>query len=317
MNFKRIAILDLGTNTFQLLITDINSEGYKILHRENFAVRLGQDGIGRKKITDNAWKRGLSAIKAIQKKINIYGVDYVKSIATSAIRNAVNGQRFVNEIKFNTGFDISIIDGEKEAEYIYNGIRQSIQIGKQTVLVMDIGGGSVEFIIGNQYAIFWKKSFEIGAQRLFDRFHRHDPVSIKDLADLYQYLNQILQPLLQSLTSYKPTILIGSSGTFETLSDIYNKKYNIKTNVNSTQWPIDIEAFLKIHHEIVMKDRKERLAIPGMDPMRADLMSMSSSIIHFLLSTYPLKHIRFSSYSLKEGFLYSILNDKEQTKLSV
>jgi exopolyphosphatase/guanosine-5'-triphosphate,3'-diphosphate pyrophosphatase len=313
---NRVAILDLGTNTFHLLIAELTEDSFRIIHKKKFPVRLGEGGINEGIITKSAEKRALSAIKEISGMLRDYNIFDVKAIATSAIRNASNGQKFLRKIKSRSGIDINVIDGSTEAEYIYYGVCQAIDIGDNPVLIMDIGGGSVEFIIANQHNIFWKKSFEIGAQRLFEEYHRHDPVTKNDLISLYQYLEIKLISLFDALHHYHPKTLIGCSGTFDTISDIYCLKNNIIKNPEDTEQPIEIRSFHHIHEDLIRKNIQERLAIPGMSPMRADMINMSSSLIHFIISQYNFERLRASNYSLKEGIISLILKKAQIQELS-
>ncbi|MBS0000971.1 MAG: exopolyphosphatase [Cyclobacteriaceae bacterium] len=316
MKDSHIAILDLGTNTFHLLIAVIHDDQFRIIHRKKFDVKLGEGGINRRFITDEAWQRGITAIREIKELISSYHVMEIRSIATSAIRNAKNGSSFLEAIQLETGIKTSIIDGNLEAEYIYYGVRQAITIGTKPVLIMDIGGGSVEFIIANQREIFWKKSFEIGAQRLYDLFHRHDPVSPEDILNLKSYLELALHPLVPVLNKFRPDTLIGCSGTFETLSSIYCMRNSIRQIKYKKEVPIDKEAFFPIHYELVTKNKTERLAIPGMSPMRVDMISMSSLLIHYMLTKFSFLHLKGSSYSLKEGLLSEIVDHVQIVELS-
>jgi exopolyphosphatase / guanosine-5'-triphosphate,3'-diphosphate pyrophosphatase len=316
MKDTHIAILDLGTNTFHLLIAVICENSFRIIERKKFAVKLGEGGINNRIITDEAQQRGIKAIREIRKLIDLSHVSEIKSIATSAIRNATNGPEFLGVLKAESGIESTIINGDLEAEYIYYGVRQAVNIGPKPVLIMDIGGGSVEFIVANQEEIFWKKSFEIGAQRLFDLFHKHDPVSPEDISKLRNYLELVLHPLVPVIKNYKPETLIGCSGTFETLGEIYCMGKNNRRNAHLKEVPISREAFFPIHQLLVSKNKAERLAIPGMSPMRADMISMSSLLIHYMLTKFNFSQMTGSSYSLKEGILSEIIDHAQIVELS-
>jgi len=316
MKDNHIAILDLGTNTFHLLIALIRGDQYRIIRRKKFAVKLGEGGINKGIITEEAWERGISAIREIRELIDAHHINEIKAIATSAIRNASNGHAFIDALRTSAGINATIIDGDQEAEYIYYGVRQAIPIGDLPVLIMDIGGGSVEFILANQHEIFWKKSFEIGAQRLFDLFHRHDPVNGNDVLKLRNYLELILHPLVPLLNKFKPETLIGCSGTFETLGHIYCHRRNAHPIQNGREVPITREAFFSIHQMLISKNKSGRLAIPGMSPMRADLISMSSLLIHYMLTKFEFSHLKGSFYSLKEGILSEIVDHAQIVELS-
>src|SRR5690606_1328820 len=134
-----------------------------------------------------------------------------------------NGSSLANEITSVTGIPIRIISGNEEADLIFAGIRDGLDLGSSPNLVIDIGAGSVEFIIGDQKEIFWKQSFEIGGQRLLEKFHKHDPIHGEEIAALNDYFATTLRPLRSALEKLHPNTLVGSSGTFDTLSEIYCK----------------------------------------------------------------------------------------------
>ncbi|MDX5437300.1 MAG: phosphatase, partial [Pontibacter sp.] len=175
---NRLALIDMGTNTFHLLITEVGENGK--LHdfvRTKVPVRLGQGGISNGAIAPEAYERALKTLKDFRKQIDEHGVETVHAMATSMVRNAANGDDFVKDIYKQTDIQVEVIDGAREAELIYYGVRSAGVLDEQTALIMDIGGGSVEFILCNAQEIFWKQSFEVGAQRLMDQFFTEDPIA--------------------------------------------------------------------------------------------------------------------------------------------
>ncbi|MBI3233624.1 MAG: phosphatase, partial [Bacteroidetes bacterium] len=157
------AVIDLGTNTFQLLIAEYNQGQIKLIEQFQQAVKLGEGSINQQYIQPNAFDRGIKALSKFREKMDELGVESHVAIATSAIRNASNGQQFIEEALQLSQIQITAIDGNKEAYYIYQGVKQSIKNIDDIFLIMDIGGGSVEFIIGDITTIYWKQSFDIGA----------------------------------------------------------------------------------------------------------------------------------------------------------
>jgi exopolyphosphatase/guanosine-5'-triphosphate,3'-diphosphate pyrophosphatase len=171
---------------------------------------------------------------------------------------------------------------------------------------VDIGGGSVEFIIANKEEILWLKSFEIGAQRLLDMFHTKDPIPKKNLHRLDAYLQGQLGDLRDAMQKFSPRSLVGSSGAFDTLSDIFQKKTGISVPLENTEYPLDITHVQKIHKELADMTREQRLQVPGMIPMRVDMIVVASRLIRYLIDEYDLETIRVSSHALKEGILLLI-----------
>ena len=160
----KVAVIDMGTNTFHLIIVEVEKDDFKIVYREKTAVKIGEKGINHGMITDDAIDRALKTLSKFKEVIDEEEVEQVFATATSAIRNAKNGKGLVALIKEETGIETRIISGIQEAEYIYYGVNKAVEIGDKASLIMDIGGGSIEFIIGTSKEIIWRQSFEIGGQ---------------------------------------------------------------------------------------------------------------------------------------------------------
>lgn len=307
-----IAIIDLGTNTFHLLVVEIGENGYHIIHRDREAVKLGEKGINQGIITDAAINRALIAIKRFCAYIDQLDVSQIFAYGTSAFRNAQNQEVVLGEIKKVTGITVKIISGEEEARLIYLGVKSALSFVGEKALVMDIGGGSVEFIIGNDNEIFWKQSFEIGAQRLLEEYHQHDPIRGEDITALRQHFSAVLHPLFLALNFHQPKTLIGSSGTFDTLSDIYCLKHGIEKLPEAPETPLSFSGFHDIYKVLISKNRSERMEIPGMIELRVDMIVVASTLIDYLFQHFTFKDIRVSSYALKEGVLAEIIEARHK-----
>jgi exopolyphosphatase/guanosine-5'-triphosphate,3'-diphosphate pyrophosphatase len=291
MKPMNLAIIDMGTNTFHLLLVKVENETFEIFHKEKIAVKIGANGINQGIINDAAIERCIHTLKSFKKQIDTANIDDVYALATSAIRNAKNQQFLIQKIKEEVGIEPRVISGMEEASYIHHGVCKALNIGADLCLIMDIGGGSIEFIITQGNQPLWMKSFEIGGQRLN------------------------LQPLFEACELYGPKTLIGSSGTFDTLSEIYQKKIDKYTQEHRTELPISQNGMIQIFHEIISKNKEERLLIPGMIALRVDMIVVASILIQFILKKTGLKTTRISSYALKEGvLLQTITSLKIQTK---
>jgi len=304
---KRVAVIDLGTNTFHLLVANITDE-QKIqpLHEEKQPARIGQGGISQGIITQDAFDRGIRIMTDYRRRIAELHVPtaHILATGTSAIRSASNGADFVQRIQEETGIKVGIISGDREAELIYHGVRNALDMSTEPSLIVDIGGGSVEFIIGNSEKIFWKKSFEIGGQRLMDKFMLSDPIPPQSVQRLYDFLNESLLPLTNAIHQYHPRTLIGSSGTFDTLVEINALKENDVFKLNDhTAYELPSDAFQAIFQELLAKDRTERLGVRGMIPLRVDMIVVACCLIDFVLKKYEITKLRASTYALKEGLL--------------
>jgi exopolyphosphatase/guanosine-5'-triphosphate,3'-diphosphate pyrophosphatase len=174
---------------------------------------------------------------------------------------------------------------------------------------MDIGGGSVEFIIANESTIFWKRSFEMGAQRLLDKFFP-DPSGIfsKDALEAeLSFLADMLAPLTDAVAEFGPLAgLVGSSGSFDTLADLTVGRVRKETELPPSTW-LSVSDFEHHFAQLLTLNHDERVALPGMFPMRADMLVVASVIVKYVLKTYGLTRITTSSFALKEGLLAELL----------
>ncbi len=305
---QKLGIIDCGTNTFHLMVVEIHKSIPFIKSRIKKAVKIGKGGINKKLILPDAEERALKTLLEFKEIAEQQDLNQIIAFATSAFRNADNGIEIRLRIKRETGIDISIIDGNREAELIFKGVNYALKLKSDPTLVMDIGGGSVEFIIGSSKGIQWKRSFEIGGQRLVELFHKHDPILQSEIKTLEAHLAVELVELFSALNKYRPTILAGSSGTFDTLSEMYALENGISLTGDEPELPLTLDTYYSQHKKLITLPRADRLQIPGMIEMRVDMIVVASCLINYVLSQYKFEDIRVSTYSLKEGALSEMIN---------
>ena len=278
------------------------------LYRTKTVVKIGQGGISEGRISEAAAQRALNALKDFRTSIDQYGVSKIKAFATSAFRSSANAMELVDKVYQETGITIHVIGGQEEASLIFDGVNLALGKMSETILVVDIGGGSVEFIIGKEEQVLWMESYEIGGQRMMDRFFTEDPISMDSVGQMKEFLHSRLQSLISAIERYNPTILVGSSGSFETLSMMYAELSGISID-NDKELPLTLEAISKFHTQLTHADREERLAIPGMAPMRVDMIVVASILIDYLCNQHEFQRVRVSRYALKEGALSRLLQE--------
>lgn len=309
---SRLAIIDLGTNTFHLLIVERNGEDVTTCFHESRPARIGLGGINKRILTEEAIQRALTVLKFFREQLDLHNVPLENTFAfgTSAIRNAENQELFCETVMLETKIPITVIDGDKEANYIYKGVRRGAKLGVYPCLIMDIGGGSVEFIIGNDSQIFWKQSFEIGGQRLMEKFMRNDPLTEGDKKKLYNHFEENLIPLVNAVHQYAPEKLVGSSGTFDTLVDIdFQHRTGNWAPKNQTDFTLPIEEFYRIYALIISGNHEQRMAIPGMIALRVDMIVVAVCLIDYILKSYEIRQMQISSFALKEGVLAEVMGE--------
>ncbi|MBS1652364.1 MAG: phosphatase [Bacteroidetes bacterium] len=304
-----LGIIDCGTNTFNILIVNVQKKQTPIkLHGSRIAVKLGEGGINSGTIVEKAYNRGIDALANFSKLIAKYNCNKVLAFATSAIRDAHNGPKFIEDAYLKTNINITIIDGNKEAELIYYGNKIAANLNKNTSLIMDIGGGSTEFIIANSTQIFWKKSYRLGASRLLQKFNPSNPINDGEINAISNYLNTELSDLIQAINLYNPIELIGSSGAFDSVVEIIHGELNGEKLVpEKIIYNVKITDFDKIFNLIIKSTLKERLNIKGLIEMRADMIVISCLLIKTALTISNLSQFRVSTYSLKEGAMFEFI----------
>jgi exopolyphosphatase/guanosine-5'-triphosphate,3'-diphosphate pyrophosphatase len=300
------AIIDLGTNTFHLLIAEVKGDMLRVYFQLQVPVKLGSGGINSSIIQPDAYERGMVALNEFSKYLNQFQVTDVTAFATSAIRNASNGKQFIDDAALRCNIIITTITGDTEAAYIYKGVYHSFKFPDKPVLVMDIGGGSVEFIIGIGTQILWKQSFEIGAARLIEKFKPSNPITETEVTQLHHYLAQTLTPLFDAVKLHQPQLLIGSAGAFETLVDVViNDLAVIPNSLSLHAFEIrkhDFEVFVEI---MKTSTTEQRARLRGMIPFRIEMITVASLLMDYVVSHTSVNRIIASNYALKEGVLFS------------
>lgn len=305
----KIAILDLGTNTFNLLIAEVESyKSYNILYKEELPVKLGEGGITKKVIAPIPFQRGIDALKKHKSTIKTYGVNIIKAFATSAIRSTKNGNDFVKKAFEETGITIQVIPGEEEAGLIYKGVKLAGLLDDNASLIMDIGGGSTEFIIADNKRLLWKHSFDLGVARLMQLLKPSDPVTAKQIKTLQNYFDEILTPLFDAVRQYPATTLIGCSGSFESFANMILHQYNLQDKLFAKNYcNIDLYDFSSLYKTLINSSEAKRYTIKGLIAMRVDTIVYASIFVDYIIKKINIKQLRLSHYALKEGVLYDII----------
>lgn len=296
------AVIDLGTNTFNLLIAENVDGKIKEIVREKRTVKIGKGGLNNNLITEDALNRAIQAIKEYAQLIQTHNVYDKRIVATSAFRTTENGHQLACEIEKIINAKVEIIDGNKEAEYIYYGIRGAVPLTEKKVLMLDIGGGSNELIIANKNQIFWMQSFKLGISRLIELFHPNDPLSPYEMEQITNYIRKELEPLKTALDDFPTDTLVGSSGSFDTISNILHFKETGKPiDLSNTCNNINIMQFWRLLDLLIISSYEQRKNIQGMDLTRIEMIPIAALFIRVVLEFFKCQQVFHSTYAIKEG----------------
>lgn len=311
----RRAVIDLGTNTFQLLVAafDPIQKQFSILENRTFAVSLGKGAMESGYIQDDAKQRAWQALDFFTQILSNYPLHGdVKAIGTSIIRNATNGNEFLKEITERFGFETIKISGSQEADLIFTGVLESMpKPWEHTSLIMDIGGGSTEFILFKEQEVLFKASYEIGGLKILSLFHQNQQFSIDLKKEIQSYVLGQIPELLEAIRFYKPNQLIGAAGAFETLFDLEQANFGGEVQQNTTTYTKNLSIKIFYHHQRLLENLllQEREQYPGMKPFRASILPIAMIEIDLILKNMKNPLLWFSDFSLKEGYFFQSLGN--------
>ena len=302
---KPRAIIDLGTNTFQLLIAESDASGnLHTIHEMHTAVGLGKGAMETGLIQLDAMARALEALERFLWESQNKGCESILGIGTSVLRNARNAPAFIEVVESQLGIPIQVISGMQEAEYIFQGIVNSMpQPWNEVSMVMDIGGGSVEFIIFQGQEILFKSSVEVGGLKLQSMFQVEGEYGLPIEEALKQYLFSELSDVQDAVALFRPKYLIGAAGAFETLADI-QLAHGYLNQIEKTN-ELNLSGFYLLKEKMAGMSLAERQEIPGMKAFRASMIPYANSLIAHILDQGIIESLWMSMYSLKEGYWFS------------
>lgn len=292
----RKAVIDLGTNTFNLLIAEVSGGQLKLIHSDKAAVLLGMGGINQGIIAEDAMERAKDALKLFKAKCEYHNVKMIKAIGTSALRASSNSKELVAYAENTLDIQIEIIAGLQEAEYIYRGVKWGYDFSEPTI-VMDIGGGSTEFIFAGPEGIREVTSLDIGVSRIYQTLNQPDEFTDDSIKTIVQFLDDGKSDFFKKVDS---SILMGSSGSFETIYEMIYKK-PFPENDGAIEIPLDeVKSTLEW---IVTSSLQERINNDWIVLIRKKMLPIAAVKILWVINHFKIKRIIISPFSLKEGVL--------------
>jgi exopolyphosphatase/guanosine-5'-triphosphate,3'-diphosphate pyrophosphatase len=300
----RIAALDLGTNSFHLLIADVHPDGsFTPLAREKEMLRLG-DSVSREGfIPPEAADVAVATVRRMKMLAEAADATEIVACATSAIRLAANGDDLVDRIERETGVKVDVINGLTEARLIFGAIRASVLLEPAPALCFDLGGGSLEVMLGTASELLWANSENLGVARLTADFVHSDPSSKADRRALRDHLTTALSGVAREVRPFDPKLVVGSSGTLEDLAAMVVARRGAQVPSSLNQLTFTRDEFLLLHEEILASKASERRRMVGLEPRRVDLIVAGSMFLATAMDVFDFGEMTISEWALREGIL--------------
>jgi exopolyphosphatase/guanosine-5'-triphosphate,3'-diphosphate pyrophosphatase len=308
---RTVAFIDLGTNSARLMLVQINPDtSYRILAERKEVVRLGEGEFQKSKLTPAAMDRAILVMKEFVNMANSRGADKFVAVATSATREALNQRAFLTRLKSQTGLSLRVISGREEARLIYLGVVRDLHLKEQTAMIVDIGGGSTEIIVGDRESYHLLRSLPLGAIRISNAFPVGDGgvISEGEFLKITGYIEDSAVRVLQEIQtrwSSRIDLMVGTSGTVENLTDIAVQRFH-----NRRREPEDILSFEQLKKTITLLRQtplNKRKLIPGINPERADIIVAGSAILFVIMKELNRDVIHINGRGLRDGLLFDYL----------
>jgi exopolyphosphatase/guanosine-5'-triphosphate,3'-diphosphate pyrophosphatase len=292
----RKAVIDLGTNTFNLLIADVHEGRFDKILSTKIGVALGMGGILNNIISEDAFERGIQAMREFKGICEDYEVKQITAIGTSALRDASNAADFRRKVRDKYAIEIQIVDGVKEAELIYNGVKLTYDFEKPA-MIMDIGGGSTEFIFADADGIQLLTSLNIGVSRMYQEINTSDPLTLANIEHIENWLDAKANGFFNDKHA---DILIGASGTFETFYELIHDEDFVAGFETIALTRNELDDCLV---QIIRSTQEERDQNHRIIPIRKKMAPVAAVKTRWVLNKLGVSTVIISPFSLKEGAL--------------
>lgn len=297
----RLCVIDMGTNSFHAIVFDAFPDGtFAVVDRLKEVVALGEGGFSTRRLTDEAQARGLAALRQIRAMADGHGVaDYV-ACATSAVREAENGGEFIERVRDETGLYVRTITGETEAALIYEAVRQEVDLSEPSLLV-DVGGGSTEFILADRAGMHFATSLKLGAARLSEQFVTTDPVDAEEFRRLRAHVRKELGPVFRHAHERGVRRVVGSSGTLQTIAAMTAASYGEAGRI--FDYVFDAANVRRITKMLMLSTAAKRRRMPGMQEPRVDQIVAGAILFDVVLKDLGIRRFVVSPNALREGIV--------------
>jgi exopolyphosphatase/guanosine-5'-triphosphate,3'-diphosphate pyrophosphatase len=313
----RVAAMDLGSNSFHLLVADAHPDGHiDPLVQEKEMLRLGDVVSRHGAIPVTAADQAVATVRRFRLLAEAAGATEILAKATAAIRRAANGGEVVDRIRAETGVHIDVIGGLEEARLIFGAVRASVVLDPSPALCFDLGGGSLEVMVGDASSLMWAASVPLGVARLSADHIDSDPISKRDRRGLRDHIEKVLAPVVADVAGFEPKLAVGSSGTLESLAQMVAVRRREDTPTTLNQLTIDRSEFVELHEDLLASKASDRLRFEGLDARRVDLIVAGSMVLATAMDAFGFDQLTISEWALREGIVLDAVGHHDPTDWS-
>jgi exopolyphosphatase/guanosine-5'-triphosphate,3'-diphosphate pyrophosphatase len=302
----RLASIDVGSNSIHMVVAQADADGgITTLWRLKEPVGLGRLSFPSHRLSTEAMDRAVGVLGRFQQSAHQREAEKIVAVATSAVREAQNGGDLIERVRRELGLHIRIVSAREEARLIYLAVRHALKMRGQSHLIVDIGGGSVEFVVGDDSHVHMLESRKLGAARMTAQFVHSDPISPEDLRQLRRHYAKELESLCQQIRELRPAKVIGTSGTLENLASLCGSEANGNGHAPQT---IERPRMEKLLAQLLESRSKDRARIRGLDDQRKDQIVAGAVLVSELFERLSLRRLEICPFALREGILLDYLS---------
>ncbi len=298
----RSAVLDLGSNSFHVLVADLDRRSVSPVLREREMLHLGRVVATHGEVPAEVRAEAVSVVAHLAELARRAGAEEVLAVATAALRDATDGQAVIDELSAAADTTVRVLDGLEEARLAYLGVRAAVAVRDEPVLVLDLGGGSLELAIGAGSQLAWSASTPLGASRL-SALVSHDPPKRKELRAIRDAVDTELAPLLDEVTARAPRVTVAVGGTVRALGRVAAAEAGVWLPATLNQLRVTTAELLEIRDRLTGVDVVTRARLPGMKSRRADHLHVAAVIVCRVLERFGTTEVTISDWGLREGLL--------------
>ena len=301
---RRIAAIDIGTNSIHMIVAELRGDGgYRVVDKEKEMVQLGLSSLGGAPLSEEAMERGVAAIAHMAEVARGWETEEIVAVATSAVREAPNRREFLRRVKEAADVRVKVISGEEEADYIYRAVRAAVELDAgSTLLCVDIGGGSVELVVGTVREIYYTASEPLGSLRLAQRFRLEETPRPQDVEACRRHTADHLRRVAKRINPLGFDVCVGTSGTIQALT-------NLAASAGDTAppalRPLAHEALKQVLASLCRSTLPQRIERMGLDPKRARNIVAGAIVLDQAMRLMRIASLLACPAAIREGIIES------------